>query len=326
MDKQSKIRQLLDFFSNNPEVSRQLRARFEQWLAEHADDPDVEEVLEQMWHEDYPEESLEDIVAGISRLNSSMTEKRRRKGLRRAIAVAAAVIAVFICGFTVPLLIPSLTERPEKYVLTASTEAPGRFILPDSSVVWLNAGSRLEYTGNLSGPVRQVALEGEGYFEVAKDSDRPFRVAMNHLDIEVLGTCFEARCFPDSKIEDVVLLEGSVKVTTAQGNDVVMKPGDKLDYTVASGKLAMTKVKAINYCNWMLRRMVFDSTPLEDVIPGLERRYKITIDLASGISPSKRVSMTVGNETANETMDILSRVIGASYTSFEDEIHFVPKK
>lgn len=326
MDKQTKSQQLLEFFSNNPDVSRQLRARFELWLAEHADDPEVEEALEAMWNEDAPEESLEDIVAGISRLNRSISETRQRRRLRRIIAVAAAVIAIFACGFAVPLLLPGLTDQPKEYVLTASTDAPGRFVLPDSSVVWLNSGSRLEYTGNLSGPVRQVTLEGEGYFEVAKDKDRPFRVAMKHLDIEVLGTCFEARCFPGSKIEDVVLLEGSVKVTTAQGNDVVMKPGDKLDYTIASGKLAMTQVKAINYCNWMLRRMVFDNTPLEDIIPGLERRYKITIDLASGISPSKRVSMTVGNETANETMDILSRVIGASYTSFDDEIHFVPKK
>lgn len=326
MDKQSKSRQLLEFFSNNPEVSRELRARFEQWLIEHADDPEVEETLEAMWHEDYPEVSLEDIVAGISRLNGSMTETRRRSRLSRRLAIAAAVVAIFVCGFVASLLWPALTEQPKEYVLTASTEAPGRFILPDSSVVWLNAGSRLEYTGDLSGPVRQVALEGEGYFEVAKDKDRPFRVAMKHLDIEVLGTCFEARCFPESKIEDVVLLEGSVKVTTAQGNDVVMKPGDKLDYTIANGRLAMTQVKAVNYCNWMQRRMVFDNTPLEDIIPGLERRYRITIDLASGIPPSKRVSMTVGNETANETMDILSRVIGASYTSFEDEIHFVPKK
>lgn len=326
MDKQLKSRQLLEFFSNNPDVSRELRARFEQWLAEHADDPEVEDVLEAMWREDYPEESLEDIVAGVSRLNRSITATRRHRSLKRIIAVAAAVIAIFACGFTVPLLVPSLTSQPREYVLTSSDEAPGRFVLPDSSVVWLNAGSRLEYTGDLSGPVRQVTLVGEGYFEVAKDKNRPFRVAMNNLDIEVLGTCFEARCFPDSKIEDVVLLEGSVKVTTARGNDVVMKPGDKLDYTVASGNLAMTRVKAINYCNWMLRRMVFDNTPLEDIIPGLERRYQITIDLASGISPSKRVSMTVGNETANETMDVLSRVIGASYTSFDDEVHFVPKK
>ena len=81
--------------------------------------------------------------------------------------------------------------KSEVTLLTAKGHV-GEFTLPDGTKVWLNGESRLKYNAEFSGRTRDVALTGEAFFEVRKDTLRPFRVSMNDLQVEVLGTSFDA--------------------------------------------------------------------------------------------------------------------------------------
>lgn len=157
-----------------------------------------------------------------------------------------------------------------------------------------------------------MALFGEGYFEVAKNPRRPFRVAMDGLDIEVLGTSFDARCYPELDIEDVVLRSGSVKVENALGQTKTLKPA-KLDYNRSDGQMTVESVNAENYCTWMKPRLVFSNALLADVIGTLERRFNVNVAMDS-IVASKRVTITVKNETSDEIFDILCGITKTSYT------------
>jgi ferric-dicitrate binding protein FerR (iron transport regulator) len=102
-----------------------------------------------------------------------------------------------------------------------------RLILPDGTKVWLNAASELKFPTAFPGAERVVELEGEGYFEVAADADQPFIVKTASLRVEVLGTHFNVKAYADESTTNTTLLEGSVKIVTANGRSGLLKPGDQ---------------------------------------------------------------------------------------------------
>lgn len=325
MEKQNKVQQILDFFARNPEVSPGLRKKFDIWLLEHADDAAVSRVLENMWNEDYPDESLEEIVAAMNRLDKSITIAHKPHRVPYWLKAAASLAAFFVLGIVVSHFFIGNQAADKEYVLSASAEAPGFFTLPDGSTVWLNSGGRLAYTGEFDGDIRRVALYGEGYFEVVKNPQRPFRVAMDGLNIEVLGTSFDARNYPDKNTQDVVLRTGSVKVDDAQGQTKTLKPGDKLIYLRGSGQMAVDSVNAENYCTWMKPRLVFNNALMADIVNTLERRFNVNVAMDTAIA-SKRVTITVRNETADEIFDILSGIIKTDYIIEDHEVTLTARK
>ncbi|MDP4275746.1 MAG: FecR family protein, partial [Bacteroidota bacterium] len=116
-----------------------------------------------------------------------------------------------------------------------------KFVLPDGTHVWLNAGSKLRYVKNFDQKVREVFLEGEGYFIVAKDPKRPFLVEASNLTIRDIGTEFDVQCYPNEHKIETTLVKGLIKVTKANGKDkhtdVMLKPNQKLTFVKETGTL-----------------------------------------------------------------------------------------
>lgn len=105
-----------------------------------------------------------------------------------------------------------------------------RVTLPDGSVVWLNADSRLTYNNDFNSALREVYLEGEAYFDVVKNSQKPFIIHTSRMNIKVLGTTFNVRAYPNERTAETALIRGSVEVS-AQGQEmrpVILKPNEKL--------------------------------------------------------------------------------------------------
>lgn len=312
----SSVKRIIDFFERNPGIDPELRAKFEQWVLEHSEDEELCDELWRRWTMDSTMESLEETALGLERLNNGLADSRRRKirhRIHRIASVAALVVAVFVLGFFVSTFFNHQDVPETNYVLATSTGNTGHFELPDGTHVWLNTDSRIEYEGMLDGDVRIVRLVGEGYFEVAKNAERPFRVQMNDMVIEVLGTSFDARCYPDANIEDVVLRTGSVKVLcpTAPQEGLTLTPGQKFAFDHRARQTAVSNVNADNYCRWFSPRLVFDNTPLSDILANLERRYNAEIEVGSAIQMDKRLSLTVSSESAEEIMAVMSRLLDA---------------
>src|SRR5690606_36229691 len=99
--------------------------------------------------------------------------------------------------------------------------------LPDGTKVWLNADSKLYYPRAFSGNTRTVQMEGEAYFEVAKDEQKPFIVQTNRQKVEVLGTHFNVNAYSEEPISAVSLLEGKVKVSLANQAERTLLPGQQ---------------------------------------------------------------------------------------------------
>lgn len=155
--------------------------------------------------------------------------------------------------------------------------------LPDGTQVWLNAASSLTFPATFSGlKKRKVKLEGEGYFEVAKNKSVPFIVETSKERITVLGTHFNINSYTGDSVSKTTLLEGAVRLDLRiPGNDsnesgVVLKPGEQSQLT--SGHLSVEKVDAEEYVAWKNGYFMFSNEALGDIMTKLSRWYNIEVN------------------------------------------------
>lgn len=145
--------------------------------------------------------------------------------------------------------------------------------MADGTKVWLNAATEFRYPVNFSGEIRKVYLKGEAYFEVAKDSLRPFVVMADEVRVKVYGTKFNVNNYTSEKIQ-AVLVEGAVGMES-QGREVRLKPGQKGE--TAGEKIDVAEVDVASYIAWKNGDFVFDDELLEDIMDQVARWYDVDV-------------------------------------------------
>ncbi|MGX5819507.1 FecR family protein [Chitinophaga lutea] len=150
--------------------------------------------------------------------------------------------------------------------------------LPDGSRIWINAASRLRFPVRFSGPERIVELEGEAYFEVARNERQPFRVRTRNMDVEVLGTRFNVNAYADEPTVSATLLEGKVRLH-AGGNSSVLTPGWEGTFTAAAG-LATRRADIDRAMAWKNGYFVFNDEPLHAIMRKVSRWYDVDVRYA----------------------------------------------
>lgn len=310
----SERERIIEYLFHHPETPDEIRRRFERWMLTRENDPEIDAILWKIWNRHEAPASEEADRRGLERLHASLRTGKTRTLPRRILryaGVAAAVVLVFLGGY---LSATQLLRPAESVTLLTAKGHVGEFSLPDGTKVWLNGESRLKYDADFSGKTRDVALTGEAFFEVRKDSLRPFRVAMNGLQVEVLGTSFDAMSYAFGANEEIVLKSGSVKISGEHlRRPVVLRPDEKFSLDRISKRASVERVDARNYCQWFSPRLVFDNTPLRDIVTNLERRYNIEIALSTHISPDKRLSLVVCHEPLEDLMEVISTLMSIDY-------------
>ena len=307
-------KRIIDYLFRHPDTPEDIRLQFERWMLAREQEPEIDEIVWEIWNTHTAPVSEEEDRKGLERLRASLRASRIRTLPRRVLryaGMAAAVVLVFLGGYF------SATQmlRPvEEVTLLTAKGHVGEFTLPDGTKVWLNGESQLKYNAEFSGKTRDVALSGEAFFEVRKDSLRPFRVSMNDLKVEVLGTSFDAMSYSFGSSEEVVLKTGSVKISGEHlRKPVLLRPDEKFALDRRSKRAFVEKVDARNYSQWFSPRLIFDNTPLRDIITNLERRYNIEISLSANISPEKRLSLVVYHEPLEDLMEVMSSLMSIRY-------------
>jgi ferric-dicitrate binding protein FerR (iron transport regulator) len=196
---------------------------------------------------------------------------------------AAAVIAVFILGGLSFLAINNeiIQHNTKQYAIYVPYGAKTRVVLPDNSVVWLNSGSTLRYGQNFGQKSRQVALVGEGYFEIAHNPAMPFTVNANQASVKVLGTKFDVKAYPEDKQLDVTLLRGSIQLTTIYQPNKSLKliPNQLAIVDKTHQNIIVQQVDACEAAAWTKGKIVFDEELFGQIVRRLERDYNVTIDV-----------------------------------------------
>ncbi len=153
-------------------------------------------------------------------------------------------------------------------------------VLSDGTKVHLNAGTSLKYPVRFLGKgTRKVFLNGEAYFDVAKDSKRPFIVNSDELNVQVLGTEFNVSSYPEDDAVNVVLVEGSVGLYTeySSSKDIVLAPSFKASYNKNDKKISTQKVQTYLYTSWINGEQLYRNIPFKNILPKLERYYNVKI-------------------------------------------------
>lgn len=160
---------------------------------------------------------------------------------------------------------------------TISTPRGGEYqiVLPDGTSVWLNAASSLRFPSVFSGSERKVELKGEAYFEVARNKQKPFKVAVNNMGIEVLGTHFNVNAYDDEAQIRTTLLEGSVKLS-AGSNHRLLKPGQQASLGKQSD-FSIAEVNVDEAIAWKNGYFIFDNENIESIMRKISRWYDVEV-------------------------------------------------
>jgi len=149
-------------------------------------------------------------------------------------------------------------------------------VLSDSTRVWLNSASSLHFPAAFSGEARLVELTGEAYFEVAKNATMPFRVNVNGIEVEVLGTHFNINAYSDEDIMETTLLEGSVKVKHDNAS-VLIKPGERAVIGNHETQINVSEADLDQVMAWQKGFFEFDNTELPAIMRQISRWYNVDI-------------------------------------------------
>lgn len=182
-----------------------------------------------------------------------------------------------------------------------------RYELPDGSVVWLNAGSKLRFPNRFSEHVREVELWGEGFFEVKADLQHPFYVITeNGTRVFAYGTRFNVNSYADEDYVEAVLEKGRVNVISPDGNtSVVLQPGERGVLSKIDHSLKVEETGLYEKTAWREGKMVFRNAPLEVILKRLSRHYNVDIVMKNQSDKKYFYRATFNNESIFQILDYL---------------------
>lgn len=251
-------------------------------------------------------------------------KKIRRKELRLWLYRAAVVVLPLI--FTASLAFMLFrTQEKETVAYREVVVAKGeqlQVLMQDGTRVWLNADSRLVYPDNFNEKERVVKLEGEAYFEVAKNREKPFRVELEAVDILVTGTSFDIKAYPEDSLIQTCLAEGAIQLhnkVLAQENRVSMKPGEVAWLSKYSGVCRVdTTDDAGSFSAWKGNRLVFKKTPLREVLKVLERKFDRVFEVEDPALYRYTYTITFHHESLREILEDMQRITPVYFRQADD--------
>jgi transmembrane sensor len=320
---------------DNPTLFHEMEAIENLWNSETQEDTDYLEAtyhlhFEKMKKLGIEPKHIDDSEVYNGQESSSFFTPQRKK-----------TIAMF-CLFAVAAVTFFFIKKPTAGVHTQGADAvtavkevatkngiSTKMILPDGSTVWLNAGSKLDYTRIGTSGNREVQLTGEAFFDVVKNPDRPFIIHTSKIDVKVLGTKFNVKAYPNDKTVETSLVQGSVEVFVKNrpGEKYLLKPNQKLvllnnaetdvlpKATVnRNSKLPIIAINHLTYrtddtmaieTSWMQNKLVFENEAFADVARKMERWYDVKIQFRTSSLEDELLNGDFRKETLSQALDAL---------------------
>lgn len=219
------------------------------------------------------------ILIGNPKWTAINTTKRNRYFIREFLKIAS----VIIIAVSITATIFSITNEHHKHVDIAMQTIivpAGQRVnieLPDGSNVWLNAGTQMQYPVSFMEDKREIILDGEAYFDVARNEKCPFIVHTHAMDIEVLGTKFNVEAYAKQQNFEASLIQGKIKIKSPSDNNIsqVLLPDYKS--TLKNGKLVISKIEDYNIYRWKEGLYCFKNKSFIEIIKDLEKYYNLKI-------------------------------------------------
>lgn len=329
------------------QATKEEEEKLAEWLAESGENRVFVERLEKMWVTEQKalpgldtEKALRLVLARIqqpsaarqhvdSRIPASYTKRQISELLTRPLFLrAAAVLAVAIGAFAIYTVLNSKRDVETSTVTFATMQT---LQLSDGTRITFDIGSSFKYPRSFEGAkLREVSLDGEAYFEVARNDRLPFTIHSNGGAIRVLGTAFAVRSWKSDENVIVAVKGGRVSFQHDANDDT-----SKIVYLTENmmSRLSRTgtsptpaeKIDFSTYLSWMKREIYFQNTPVPEVLRQLERWYNVTIQVTDSAMQHQNITMFVGNKPLNENLDLLSVIVNARVEQRGDTVRVVPR-
>ena len=194
--------------------------------------------------------------------------------------------------------------------------------LPEGSRVALNLDSRISYSRGFKSDTRQVELEGEAFFEVARDTTRPFIIRAGELNIEVLGTSFNVKAYEVDETVEVTVESGKVAVYRVgdKSNMVILVRGEKAVFRKELAELESMKNEDINFKSWKTRKIIFEDTPMSEVVRMINEIYQSDLRLSGSNLDDCPVTTIFDNQSLETVLNVLSSTLDLEISRDGDRI------
>lgn len=318
------------------------------YLQQHPEKGLQVEVVRNMWKQDrrMATDKIKNFDKHLQRLSSHLAEPAlqyepaaedpenvKPRALYRRMLVATSVAALLLVYFFV--VKPGneknqvVATRSSGNTVTTKPGSKSQITLPDGTQVWINADSKITYDQNFPGKYREVHLTGEAYFDVARDTTRPFIIHTRSIDVRVLGTSFNVRSYPNEKTTETALIHGTVEVTLHNNPDkkIILKPNEKLvinnedsNATAPQKKaaadepmLTLGKVRFNKYDSsssietmWVRNKLAFENETFEQMALEMERWYNVSFHIKNEQIKSLHFRGVFENKSLAEVLEALS--------------------
>lgn len=278
----------------------------------------------------------------IDRINQSLHPEQKSKQvfnyrLFSYYSSAAALVAIclsvglfFLTKKEVPAI--AATDTPKVSVNTLYTEkgVKGYITLPDGTKVWLNSDTKLTYPDAFAKDVRKISLSGEAYFEVKPDSTRPMIISTNKdFSVEVLGTSFNIKSYNNDLSAETTLYTGSIRMhyrnkKSKQIETVALMPNESFIYYDTDIKSKQTHPPKPEVPKaWKDGELIFDNTPMEEVIKVLERWHGTTFIINNPNIYNYKFTATFSSESIAQILDMMQYIMPVKYTYKNNTVTFL---
>ncbi len=194
-----------------------------------------------------------------------------------------------------------------------------KMLLADGSLVYLNGDSRLKYRLD-SENERKLYLEGEAFFDVARDESKPFIIGLRAGKVEVLGTSFNIKAYPDDDDIATSVITGRVAFEDTEAESLILKPGNKGLINKAENSIVKLNVDNSRDIVWMQRLLIFEKSNLSEMSKELYRMYGVKVTLMDDSLEDLKITAKFDNENINEVFKVLKMTNELSYKIVGDEV------
>lgn len=293
-------------------------------------------------------ESEEPVVTEEPEPEAEQPAPARIFTLKRMLA-AAVFIGLAVSTYLFFTGRSDVTRQAPINEVVARTGARSHLLLPDGSKVWLNSESKLVYQGSFNDTLREVHLEGEAFFDVVKDTKRPFIVHTSDIDIRVLGTAFNVKSYPREMLIEATLIRGLIEVTNKnepKAPKVILRPHEKLVFNKEKmpageeGKRVREKAEhipdisitalprnladsALKETSWVYNKINFDGDSFRELAQKMERWYNVRIRFSNAKAADYRLHGSFANETVEEALQALQYIAPFRYKISGNEIEIL---
>lgn len=296
-----------------------------------------------------------DTAHAYARIRSKVTKQRQVLRMGRIVSYAAVVLVVFgltwfYKGNDFVRQESATGDEPAYQEVESSAGSKTLITLEDGTKVWLNSESKLRYPSHFLKDRRVVSLEGEGYFEVAKDKKRPFEITTPNIRIHVLGTVFNLKAYPEEGSVEATLIEGKIVlnqlIKPGQEKKIFeLKPEQQVTFIRKEGRLledeadlagiphdqllSRPKEKMVveNHINidaitaWKDNKMIFADESFESIAIKLQRRYNAKIEFGKESIKRYRFSGIFEEITIDQALNALKFTSTFNFRMEKDKIY-----